>query len=86
MFKEMTTKIDEILDLPKECFIFGEIVAYLYNVPIWKMMGFYLYTFTYVKQREKGKEYRVCLKWATFPYTFRYKLFMSKLQRWFYNW
>ena len=82
MFKEIENRINEILDLPEDYFIFGEMVAYLAEIPLWKFAALYIYTFTYIRQREQGKEYRTCLKWAAFPYKLKYKIAVSKLRNW----
>ena len=82
MFKEIENRINEILELPEEYFIFGEMIAYLVNIPKWKFAAFYVYTFTYIRQRDEGKDYRICLKWATFPYVLRYRIMVSRLRNW----
>jgi hypothetical protein len=88
MFDKLTNDIDKILDLPDDHFVFGEMTAYLCGVPSWKRIAFYIYTFTYIRQRERGREYRTCLKWANFPRRLKRRIFVKRLQSWFYsgNW
>lgn len=57
-------------------------VAYLYEMPLWKFLGFYLYTFTY-RSWQEGKDYRTCLKWVLLPYKIRWCAFKQNLRCWF---
>jgi len=82
MFAAIAKQLDELFELEEDTFC--EVVALLYNLPIWKLCGFYCYTWTYIKQREKGRDYRICLKWVTFPYMLRYRMFVTRMKRLFW--
>jgi len=89
MFDTITDKISELLEAyPCDTEQEGRTLArettiYLYHIPIWKLCGFYLYSLTFIRDRDQGRTYRICLKTVLIPYLLHYKYWEHRIKQWF---
>lgn len=81
MFSAITRELCDIVNSDSDD-AFLEATAFLYQLPLWKFFGYYLYTFTY-RSWQEGKSYRSCLKWVLLPYKIRWCAFKARARSWF---